>query len=46
MRTRALVTATLSASKALYSLSFQDQGVLDFVRSNKNQASMEKSQIN
>ena len=41
--TRTLVTATLSTSKALHSLLLQNQGVSDFVRSNRGQASAEKS---
>ena len=35
IRTRAVVTASLSASKASCSLVFQVQGLLDFVRSNR-----------
>ena len=46
MRTRALVTVILSVSKTLCFLSFQDQGMSDFVRSKRRWAIVEKLQMN
>ena len=46
IRTRALVTTVLSASKALCFFLFQDQSMLDFVRSNRGQTSIEKPWMN